>query len=98
MSSEFDMSFEDFLNYDFDSEVLGSGFSLPGTQDQRDGGDSKMLDFPTEDFQTCNDMAWDQSTPLVQPYSAPWTGDVASNELPPLQDTTLNLKEPGESE
>lgn len=96
MSSEFDMSFEEFLNYDFDTEVLGSGFYSVDTEGQQDGGNSQMLDFPAGNFETFGGEAPDQSNALARPDLAPWTGDVASDRLTALQDTALNLEEPGE--
>jgi hypothetical protein len=87
MSSEFDMYFEEFLNYDFNTEVLGSGFD---SQDQQNRSDSQMLDFPAGDFETFGGDAPDESNALAQPDWISWIGDVASDQLPALQDAVPN--------
>jgi hypothetical protein len=97
MSSEFDMSFEEFLNYDFDVDNTGSGLYSLDAQGQQDGNDYQMLGFPAGDFDTFDGEALDQPSTPVQPDWAPWAGDVAFSQLPELQDTALSLEEPGES-
>jgi len=82
------MSYEEFLNYDFDAEVLGSGFNSLDSQNQQEGGDSQMLNFPAGDFVTFNDEALDRSNDLAQPDW--WTDDVASDQLPALRDAVPN--------
>lgn len=91
------MSFEDFLNYGFDTGLAGNDFYSLDTQGQQDTADSQMLDFPAGDFDNFSGEALDQSSALAQPDWAPWTVDVASDQLSRLQDTALNLSEPGES-
>lgn len=97
MSSEYDMSFEDFLNYDFDIANTDNGLFSHNTQGLQNIVDTQMLDFPVGNFNTFEGEALDQSIALAQPDSAPWMGDVAFSQLPPAQDAPLKLDEPGES-
>lgn len=81
------MSFEDFLNYDFDTEVLGSGFYSHDTEGQQKSIDSQMLDSPAGDFDNFDDEALGQSSALAHTDRTPWTADAASNQLLELQET-----------
>lgn len=56
-----------------------------------------MLDFPAGNFDTFAGEAIGQSSALAQPDWTPWTGGMAFDQLPVLQDTAFNLDEPGES-
>jgi hypothetical protein len=96
MSSEFDMFFEEFLNGNFDTG-LADNYQFPfDAQVQQDSGDFQMLDLPAGDFQDFGNEALAQTTELDPNNGSPWGADVASDQLPGLQEAAFDFQYPYE--